>query len=59
MLRWVGLRIEIREGEGDQIVRPPSQRPSSRAEGGSQNPGGALCFEWGFTRTFPGNVAVK
>ena len=40
VLRWVGLRIEIREGEGDQIVRPPSQRPSSRAKGGSQNPGG-------------------
>ena len=36
----------------------------SRAVGRSENLGrgrGALCFEWGFTQTFPGNqdVAVK
>ena len=39
----------------DWLVHPP------RSGGWKHRGGGALCFEWGFTRTFPGNqdVAVK
>ena len=35
-------------------------RAGGSGESGKKG-GGALCFEWGFTRTFPGNqdVAVK